>query len=237
MVVLNMAKYGDRISNLRAKSSLTQEELAKKIGISRAALSHYEKNRREPDYDTLLKFSEFFGVSTDFLLTGQPQGQLMIDFDDTSESLEIPENIRFPIRLKRVMHDKKISVKRIASVLEIPDEDFIVKYLSNPVIERPGEKELNVISSITGVTSEYLLGFSDITPRENLINVAGREISLSEEELKLFDELKRHPVLFHDLATDPERKIKELLKLYEMKKMLLDEDTSDYGDGFGELKD
>lgn len=63
-----MNEYGDRIAYLRDKSGLTQEELATKIGISRAALSHYEKNRREPDYDILSKMASFFQVSTDYLL-------------------------------------------------------------------------------------------------------------------------------------------------------------------------
>lgn len=67
--------------------------------------------------------------------------------------------------------------------------------------------------------------------------VAGKEITLSEEELKLFNELKKHPVLFHDLASDPEQKVKELIKLYKMKKMFLEEDEEEYGDGFGELED
>lgn len=60
--------YGERISELRTKMKLTQEELAKRIGITRAALSHYEKNRREPDYETLQKLADFFDVNVDYLL-------------------------------------------------------------------------------------------------------------------------------------------------------------------------
>lgn len=32
------------------------------------ALSHYENNRREPDYDTIRKIADFFGVSIDYLM-------------------------------------------------------------------------------------------------------------------------------------------------------------------------
>ncbi|MCM3144317.1 helix-turn-helix domain-containing protein [Brevibacillus sp. MER 51] len=60
--------YGERISILRSKMKMTQEELAKRIGITRAALSHYEKDRREPDYETLEKFADFFDVKIDYLL-------------------------------------------------------------------------------------------------------------------------------------------------------------------------
>jgi transcriptional regulator with XRE-family HTH domain len=60
--------FGDIISKLRQEHQLTQEELASKIGINRASLSHYEKNRREPDYNILKQFAAFFGVTTDYLL-------------------------------------------------------------------------------------------------------------------------------------------------------------------------
>jgi transcriptional regulator with XRE-family HTH domain len=65
---VSVNQCGDRIALLREKFGLTQEELALKIGISRAALSHYEKNRREPDIDILSRMAKFFGVSTDYLI-------------------------------------------------------------------------------------------------------------------------------------------------------------------------
>ena len=67
MVVFEMT-IGSRISDLRKKMNLTQDGLANKIGISRAALSHYEKDRRDPDYETLVMLADFFEVSTDYLL-------------------------------------------------------------------------------------------------------------------------------------------------------------------------
>lgn len=63
-----MMTCGDKIAALREKRGLTQEDLATKIGISRASLSHYEKNRREPDYATITKLADFFHVSVDYLL-------------------------------------------------------------------------------------------------------------------------------------------------------------------------
>lgn len=62
-----MIKCGDRITHLRERNGLTQEELANKLGISRSALSHYEKNRREPDYQILNDLADLFEVSIDYL--------------------------------------------------------------------------------------------------------------------------------------------------------------------------
>jgi transcriptional regulator with XRE-family HTH domain len=61
-------EYGQRIAQLRETRGLTQSELAHKLGIKRAALSHYEQNRREPEYLILLRFANVFNVSTDYLL-------------------------------------------------------------------------------------------------------------------------------------------------------------------------
>ncbi|MEX2460172.1 MAG: helix-turn-helix transcriptional regulator [Paenibacillaceae bacterium] len=63
-------KYGNRIAQLRDARKLTQEELAQRLGINRAALSHYENNRREPDYETLQRIASYFQVSVDFLMGG-----------------------------------------------------------------------------------------------------------------------------------------------------------------------
>lgn len=76
-----MTKYGDRIAFLREKNALTQEELAHKLGISRAALSHYETSRREPDYDTIDKIASFFHVSIDYLLGRTNKSDSVLDQD------------------------------------------------------------------------------------------------------------------------------------------------------------
>ena len=60
--------YGRKITKLRKNLNITQEELAKQVGISRTALAHYEKNRREPDYGVLCKLADFFDVSVDYIL-------------------------------------------------------------------------------------------------------------------------------------------------------------------------
>jgi transcriptional regulator with XRE-family HTH domain len=60
---------GERLKKLRGKR--TQEEVAQKIGISRARLSHYETGRSEPDSEILKKLADFYGVSTDYLIYGE----------------------------------------------------------------------------------------------------------------------------------------------------------------------
>ncbi len=58
----------DKIITLRKKNGWSQEELAEKVGVSRQAISKWESAQSVPDLDKILRMSELFGVTTDFLL-------------------------------------------------------------------------------------------------------------------------------------------------------------------------
>ena len=60
----------DRIQTLRKSKGISQEELADKIGVSRQAVSKWESGQSAPDIEKIILLSEFFGVTTDFLLKG-----------------------------------------------------------------------------------------------------------------------------------------------------------------------
>jgi HTH-type transcriptional regulator, competence development regulator len=57
---------GTRLKELRGKRS--QEEVAERIGISRARYSHYENNRSQPDNELLNKLADYYQVTVDYLL-------------------------------------------------------------------------------------------------------------------------------------------------------------------------
>lgn len=63
---------GTRIASLRQGRGLSQAELAEQLHISPSAVGMYEQGRREPSVDTLVALSQIFGVSLDYLLSGQP---------------------------------------------------------------------------------------------------------------------------------------------------------------------
>ncbi|WP_373231302.1 helix-turn-helix domain-containing protein [Cohnella sp.] len=84
---------GNRIALLRDKRGWTQETLASSLGISRAALSHYEKNRREPDTETLTKVADLFSVTIDYLVgrTNEPNTVLDSDVKQFADELELSD--------------------------------------------------------------------------------------------------------------------------------------------------
>ena len=59
------------LKQIRKERRLTQLKVAMDLNISREALSHYENNKREPSIEMLIKMSEYFNVSIDFLINGK----------------------------------------------------------------------------------------------------------------------------------------------------------------------
>lgn len=62
--------FGERLSNLRKAKGWSQEQLAAELGLTRQTISKWELNQSTPDLDYLVRLSDFFGVSTDFLMKG-----------------------------------------------------------------------------------------------------------------------------------------------------------------------
>lgn len=58
----------DKIIELRKKAGLSQDELAEQMDVSRQSVSKWEGAQSVPDLNKILKLSEIFGVSTDYLL-------------------------------------------------------------------------------------------------------------------------------------------------------------------------
>ena len=65
-----MMNLADRIQDLRKRRGLSQEELADKLGVSRQAVSKWESGQSTPDIERIILMSEFFDVTTDYLLKG-----------------------------------------------------------------------------------------------------------------------------------------------------------------------
>ena len=58
----------NRIKMLREENKITQEELAQKLDLSKGIISLYEKEERKPSLEVLVKMSEIFNCSIDYIL-------------------------------------------------------------------------------------------------------------------------------------------------------------------------
>lgn len=60
--------FADKLIQLRKRSGWSQEELAEQMNVTRQSVSKWEGAQSIPDLDKLVRLSELFGVSTDYLL-------------------------------------------------------------------------------------------------------------------------------------------------------------------------
>lgn len=80
-------EIGQRLLEYRKKNGLSQEELAERIGVSRQAVSKWERAEASPDTDNLIMLSKIYGVTLDELINGAP-----LDGRDGKNSYEEENN-------------------------------------------------------------------------------------------------------------------------------------------------
>lgn len=77
----------EKIIDLRKKNGWSQEELAEKMEVSRQSISKWEGAQSVPDMGRIVRLSEVFGVSTDYLLKDELEKEDPISLPDPGTSL------------------------------------------------------------------------------------------------------------------------------------------------------
>jgi len=116
---------GERIRARRIELGWTQEELARRAGISTGFLSDLENSKRGINADTLLDIARVLGVSLDYLMTGTDEGA------QVRQEVEIPrpladfaaaEGLSFRKTLTLLDLRRQIVAHRSATKKEEPDQ-------------------------------------------------------------------------------------------------------------------
>ncbi len=97
-----MQDFGKRVKELRQRAGLTQQQLAERILVSKAAISNYELYERNPSPEILIKLARVFHVSTDYLLGIEEKTQVLDVSDLTNEDVEVLEQTAALLRKKNL---------------------------------------------------------------------------------------------------------------------------------------
>lgn len=81
--------FGKTLKERRSQLDLTQQEVAKKLYISRQTISNWENGKSYPDLDMLIKISDVYQVSIDSLLKGDQELKKSLDTQKV-ESILLP---------------------------------------------------------------------------------------------------------------------------------------------------
>ena len=83
-------EIADRLVKLRKKYGYSQEELADKLGLSRQAVSKWERAEASPDTDNLICLAKLYGVSLDELLATEEDIDTIIEEQIKNNKEEAP---------------------------------------------------------------------------------------------------------------------------------------------------
>lgn len=70
--------YGKKLRELRKIEGWTQEDVAKKLGISKQTYSHYENEKRKPSLDTIRELANVYQVNIDNIFSEQENGNFSL---------------------------------------------------------------------------------------------------------------------------------------------------------------
>ena len=79
-------EIANRLVNLRKSNNLSQEALAEKLGISRQAVSKWERAEASPDTDNLILLARLYGISLDELL--KTEDEISLSREEMKETLD-----------------------------------------------------------------------------------------------------------------------------------------------------
>lgn len=150
----------ERLKDLRNERNLTLEQLAEKTGLSKSALGNYESNDfKDISPFAIVKLSEFYGVSTDYLLglteNKAREGGDIAELHLSDDALETLRTGKFNHRLlsemithngfPRLMTDMEIVVDRIAE-MRVKSMNNMLDATRQEVIARynPDENDLHL---------------------------------------------------------------------------------------------
>ena len=107
---------GNRQYQYRRKSGLSQEELAAKLGVSRQAVSKWERAEAEPDTDNLINLSKIYGVTLDELINTDPADSAARSSDSSDDEINTDDNSEKKNVVKNEI-TKKLMVSRLPITL------------------------------------------------------------------------------------------------------------------------
>lgn len=114
--LLTKMDFSDRFRTLVDGCGLNQAALASQLGISDSSLSNY-KQGRTPKAEELLRISEYFGVSMEWLLTGHERGKLGEPAGGYGPRVQSEQMRKTVEEIEQRLTDLQVDVKKLSKMI------------------------------------------------------------------------------------------------------------------------
>ena len=109
--------FAERLKELRKQAHLTQVELAKRLGIGQSSYADWERGKKKPTQDNLVKIAQVLNVSVDYLVGNSEEKSDDLDniellFRMNSKGLTDEEKEVFKKELIAFMEERKLKFKK-----------------------------------------------------------------------------------------------------------------------------
>ncbi len=179
---MNQEKIGKYIQETRNKQQLTQEELAKKIGVTNKAISRWENGHGLPDLSLLLPLCNALNIELNDLLNGGKK-------EEKDKKKKEEENIKIIIKQAKEL-EKTEKIKSIKKILLVSTTFILIILILGIIINNyQKEKEsIKLINSNPSVIYEYNQKLLNINNYMNSISIPNESFYWWElKDLKLED--------------------------------------------------
>ncbi len=148
-------EFAEKLRELRKKGGYSQEELAEKMEVTRQSVSKWESGQSIPELDKILKLSEMFGVSTDYLLKDEIEiieavGKTNVEDTKTLKQISIEE-------AKKIIETKENTSKPIAFGVFLCIISPIVFLILSTISEIEGSRIPENIAYSVGIVTILIL--------------------------------------------------------------------------------
>ena len=134
----------DRIVELMEKKNVTAKKLVTDLGLSSSAVTEWKKRKALPGTDAVIKLSDYFNVTTDYILKGTP----------STGAPQQEVHMQVAERILELMQERNVKAAQLTR--EIPLTNGLITQWKKG-LQKPSTDAVVKIANYFGVTTDYLL--------------------------------------------------------------------------------
>ena len=140
-------EIADRLVKLRKKYGYSQEELADKLGLSRQAVSKWERAEASPDTDNLICLAKLYGVSLDELLATEEDIDTIVEEQVKDNKEEAPAQEEKKVEIK---DDEVVLFSKSGKKVTINDDGVTCYNADGSVKKHQFDTKMAIIGAVEG---------------------------------------------------------------------------------------